>query len=122
MGAQWWHQRAVDRRRATTIATWFLEVLRTSEREPDVPHEQSLEFYAHEFFSGDAEAIEEFIRMGRNESGADAPRLSLRRLSTEMLTIVTEDGRVRRSSGGADDQGVPRAEGRPHAGIDFAED
>ncbi len=63
MGAQWGLDWKVGRE--YDYRSWFLEVLRTSERERLVPHEQSLEFYAHEFFSGDAAAIEEFLEMGR---------------------------------------------------------
>jgi hypothetical protein len=44
---------------------WFLETLRTSRREVDLPHLQTLEFYAHEFFYRDPEAIREMLRMGR---------------------------------------------------------
>ena len=47
------------------IRAWFLETLRTSSREPDVPHLLPLEFLAHEFFSCDAAAIEEILNMGR---------------------------------------------------------
>jgi hypothetical protein len=45
--------------------TWFLETLRTSSREVDLPHLLTLEFYAHEFFWRDSEAIREMLRMGR---------------------------------------------------------
>ena len=64
MGSHWTNDWAGDS--AYDYRAWFLNVLRTSERELDMPHEQ-LEFYAHEFFSGDAEAIEEFIGMGRKK-------------------------------------------------------
>jgi hypothetical protein len=46
---------------------WFLDTLRSSRRETEIPHIQSLEFYAHEFFYSDGEAILEFLRMGRKE-------------------------------------------------------
>ena len=46
---------------------WFLSTLRQSGREPDVPHIQSLEFYAHELFAFDAGAIRELLKMGRTE-------------------------------------------------------
>jgi hypothetical protein len=45
--------------------SWFMDVLRTSERGRYVPHELDLEFFAHEYFSSDADAIEEFLLMGR---------------------------------------------------------
>jgi hypothetical protein len=44
---------------------WFLETLRTSSREADKPHFIGLEFFAHEAFCCDADAIEEMISMGR---------------------------------------------------------
>jgi hypothetical protein len=47
------------------MRAWFLETLRTSAREPDVPHLISLESWAHEFFSCDAAAIDTMLDMGR---------------------------------------------------------
>jgi len=47
------------------MRAWFLETLRTSSREPQVPELISLEFWAHEFFSCDALAIEKILDMGR---------------------------------------------------------
>lgn len=44
---------------------WFLETLKNSAREPDVPHCISLEFHAHEYLSSDALAIEQLLHMGR---------------------------------------------------------
>jgi hypothetical protein len=49
------------------IKAWFIETLRQSDRERYVPDIQSLEFYAHEFFSRDADAIREFLKMGRKD-------------------------------------------------------
>ena len=49
------------------MRAWFLETLRRSGRERDVPHIQSLEFYADELFATDAHAIRKFLRMGRTE-------------------------------------------------------
>lgn len=50
------------------MRAWFLETLRTSRQpEPETPHLQTLEFYAHEFLSGDADAIRELLQMGRLE-------------------------------------------------------
>jgi hypothetical protein len=46
---------------------WFVETLTRSARELDVPHIQSLEFYAHELFSFDDRAIRQFMKMGRTE-------------------------------------------------------
>ena len=47
------------------VRAWFLETLRWGGPEPDVPHVQTLEFYAHEQFCRDADAIREMLRMGR---------------------------------------------------------
>ena len=47
------------------MKSWFLETLRQSRPEPKTPHVQTLEFYAHEFFAFDAEAIRELLNMGR---------------------------------------------------------
>jgi len=44
---------------------WFLETLRTSSRETDKPHFISLEFFAHELFCCDPDAIAEMLSMGR---------------------------------------------------------
>ena len=52
---------------ACFIRPWFLDVLRRSSKEPNVPHIQSLEFYAHEYFSYDADGIREMLRMGRKK-------------------------------------------------------
>ena len=57
--AQWPAPADFDMRR------WFLETLRTSSREVDKPHFIGLEFFAHEAFCCDADAIEEMISMGR---------------------------------------------------------
>jgi hypothetical protein len=78
-GAQWpyegevWSPPHCD----VDMKAWFMETLSNSDRERDVPHIQSLEFYAHELFSGDADSIREFLRMGRTElaamTAAEAP-------------------------------------------------
>jgi hypothetical protein len=68
-GAQWsvepeeWSSFSAD----TDMKAWFIETLGKSRPERDVPHILSLEFYAHELFSSDADAIRQFLRMGRNE-------------------------------------------------------
>jgi len=49
------------------MESWFIQTLRHSGQEREVPHIQSLEFYAHELFSDDANAIREFLMMGRKE-------------------------------------------------------
>jgi hypothetical protein len=53
--------------RGVDMKAWFIETLRRSAQEPEVPHMQSLEFYAHEFFFDDTDAVREFLRMGRTE-------------------------------------------------------
>lgn len=45
---------------------WFLDMLRGGGREPWVPHMQSLEYYAHQFFARDGAAIEQMLEMGRD--------------------------------------------------------
>jgi hypothetical protein len=47
------------------MKSWFIETLRESGRELHVPHLQTLEFYAHELFAFDANAIRAFLEMGR---------------------------------------------------------
>ena len=47
------------------MRAWLLETLRTSSKETDKPHFISLEFFAHELFCCDADAIEEMLSMGR---------------------------------------------------------
>jgi hypothetical protein len=44
---------------------WFLETLRLAKPESEIPHVQTIEFYAHEFFDLDEDAIREMLRMGR---------------------------------------------------------
>jgi hypothetical protein len=44
---------------------WLLATLRASQRERDVPGCISLEFFAHEYFSFDGDAIEQLLAMGR---------------------------------------------------------
>ena len=48
------------------MRAWFLETLRSSSREPDIPRLIGLEFFAHELFRCDAAAIEEMLNMGRD--------------------------------------------------------
>jgi hypothetical protein len=70
-----WNERA----EGFDARTWFLETLRRSAREPQLPHLISLEFFAHEFFRADAEAIREMLRMGRRHlavmSATEEPRV-----------------------------------------------
>lgn len=47
------------------MKSWFIETLRVSSVEPKVPHIQTLEFYAHELFAFDVDAVREFWKMGR---------------------------------------------------------
>ena len=49
------------------LRRWFLDVLRRGGEEPSVPHVITLDFHAHEYFSCDAEAIREMLRMGRKK-------------------------------------------------------
>jgi hypothetical protein len=45
--------------------SWFLDTLRVGKPEPDIPHVQTIEFYAHEFFDLDEDAIRGMLLMGR---------------------------------------------------------
>jgi hypothetical protein len=63
-GASWPYDapvRDVDR---GYMRQWFLDCLRVGGN-VDVPGIQTLEFYAHEYFRRDADAIREILRMGR---------------------------------------------------------
>jgi hypothetical protein len=118
MGAQWangWSYAAdFDYR------SWFLDVLRASAREQEMPHEQTLEFYAHEFFSGDADAIEEFLRMGRKHLAVMT--------ATERPENIYELLPLLQKMAASDDPQIARAiktylaDGRPHAGSQFVDD
>ena len=48
------------------LRSWFLDILRLGKPEPHVPHVLTIEFYAHEYFDLDEDAIREMLRMGRN--------------------------------------------------------
>lgn len=118
MGAQWsngWHGDEDYDYRA-----WFLDVLRTSTRERVVPHDQSLEFYAHEFFAGDAAAIEEFLAMGRKNLAVMT--------ATESPDLIYDLLPVLQKMAQSDDPQVARAitmylsVGRHHAGTSFVDD
>jgi hypothetical protein len=94
--------------------SWFLETLRGSERERFVPHEQSLEFYAHEFFWADADAIEEFLDMGRKKlavmTATESPEKIYELLPLLQKMAASEDQEI------AAPIRVYLAEGRTHAG------
>jgi len=47
------------------LRSWFLDTLRLGKPEPDVPHVLNIEFYAHEYFDRDQDAIRQMLRMGR---------------------------------------------------------
>jgi hypothetical protein len=71
------------------MKAWFLATLRQSDREPHIPHIQSLEFYAHELFDRDAGAIREFLIMGRKEL-AVMTATETRDAIPELLPILRE--------------------------------
>ncbi len=89
-GAEWRYGGPLDALDRGFVRPWFLDVLRRSGKEPNVPHVQSLEFYAHEYFSHDADAIREMLKMGRNELAVmtatedDAAMGTLREVLAEM--------------------------------------
>ena len=49
------------------LTNWILDVLKKSKTEPYFPNAQPLWFYAHEYFCYIPEAVEELIKMGREE-------------------------------------------------------
>jgi hypothetical protein len=57
--------------------------------EPHVPHIQTLEFYAHELFASDVNAIREFLKMGRRHlavmTATEEPNAI-----PELLPVLTE--------------------------------
>jgi len=118
MGAQWGLDWPADPN--YDYRAWFLDVLRTSERERDMHHEQSLEFYAHEFFSRDAEAIEEFISMGRKNlalmTATESPEAIYDLLPLLQKLAASGDPLIARTIK------AYLASGRPHAGIAFGDD
>jgi hypothetical protein len=61
----WWGDDDAELLPEFDSRSWLLDTLGNSRREPSVPDCQTLEFYAHEFFSADGPAIEELLRMGR---------------------------------------------------------
>jgi hypothetical protein len=99
------------------LRTWFLDTLRNSPRERRAPHCQTLEFYAHEFFCCDAEAIGEFLRMGRRSLAVLA--------ATENPRCIDKLQSVLESMVNSEDPGISRAiqtylkERRYSAGIEF---
>jgi hypothetical protein len=65
-GSHWSCGELVERFPGFDFRAWILQTLRSSGAEPELPKMQSLEFYAHEYFCSDAEAIEEMLEMGRH--------------------------------------------------------
>ena len=63
-GASWPYDRPVSDVDCGYMRRWFLDCLRVGGN-VDVPGIQTLEFYAHEYFRRDADAIREMLRMGR---------------------------------------------------------
>ena len=63
-GASWPHDRPVSDIDHNYMRQWFLDCLRVGGN-VDLPGIQTLEFYAHEYFCRDADAIREILRMGR---------------------------------------------------------
>ncbi|MEO5925393.1 MAG: hypothetical protein ABIR70_16350 [Bryobacteraceae bacterium] len=64
-GAHWsWEQKKFSTD-GFDVRGWFLDTLRNSEVERDTPGGQTLEFYAHELFAADPNAISAMLQMGR---------------------------------------------------------
>ena len=66
-GADWGIDDWSDLLAGFDMRSWFLNTLRQSDKEPDWPEAQALEFYAQEFLCSDGAAIEELLEMGRED-------------------------------------------------------
>ncbi len=65
-GSEWNSGRWSDFVGDFDMRRWMLDTLRDSKRERDAPGQQALEFYAHELFQSDPDAIRELLVMGRS--------------------------------------------------------
>ena len=65
-GAGWPYDAPIRDVERGYMRRWFLDCLRAGVA-PQIPSVQPLEFYAHEYFCRDQEAIREMLRMGRIE-------------------------------------------------------
>jgi hypothetical protein len=66
-GADWGIDDWTDMLGEFDMRGWFLDTLRNSDKEPDWPEAQALEFYAQEFLCSDGAAIEELLEIGRDD-------------------------------------------------------
>ncbi|HEV8412519.1 MAG TPA: hypothetical protein VGQ49_02915 [Bryobacteraceae bacterium] len=81
--------------------SWFLDTLRLAKPEPDIPHVLTIEFYAHEFFDLDEDAIREMLRMGRKYlavmTATDRPEAIDRMMGVLSEMANSDDGNVARA-------------------------
>ncbi len=83
------------------LRSWFLDTLRLAKPEPDIPHVLTIEFYAHEFFDLDEDAIREMLRMGRRYlavmTATDRPEAIDRMMGVLQEMANSEDADVARA-------------------------
>jgi hypothetical protein len=97
--------------------SWFLDTLRLAKSEPDLPHIIPIEFYAHEYFELDEDAIREMLRMGRK-------RLAVM-TATQAYEAIDRMAAVLQEMANSDDGNVARAIQEylkvraPHAGLRY---
>ena len=97
--------------------SWFLDTLRSAKPEPDLPHIIPIEFYAHEYFELDEDAIREMLRMGRK-------RLAVM-TATQAYEAIDRMAAVLQEMANSDDANVARAIQEylkvraPHAGLRY---
>ena len=97
--------------------SWFLDTLRSARPEPDVPHVIPIEFYAHEYFEFDEDAIREMLRMGRKHLAVMT--------ATQAYEDIDRMAGVLQEMANSDDANVARAiqeylkVRRPHAGLRY---
>jgi len=81
--------------------SWFLDTLRLAKTEPHVPHVQTIEFYAHEHFDLDEDAIREMLRMGRPSlavmTATDRPEAIDRMMGVLQEMAKSDDANVARA-------------------------
>jgi hypothetical protein len=99
------------------LRSWFLDTLRLAKLEPDLPEILTIEFYAHEYFALDEDAIREMLRMGRK-------RLAVM-TATQGYEAIDQMSGVLQEMANSDDTDVARAireylkVRRPHAGMQY---
>ena len=99
------------------LRSWFLDTLRLAKPELDLPHIITIEFYAHEYFDRDQDAIREMLRMGRKYLAVMT--------ATQRYDAIDRMAGVLQEMANSDDANVARAIQEylkvrgPHAGIQY---